>query len=96
MRRQCVILAGGLGTRMRPHTETQPKALLAVNGQPFAGLQLEWLRGQGFTDVVYAIGHLGGQIRDYVGDGSRWDLRVTYSDEGEQQLGTAGRGRQPS
>ena len=90
MRRQCAILAGGLGTRMRPATALQPKALLAVNGQPFADLQLTWLRSEGFTDVVYLIGHLGGQIRDYVGDGSRWDLRVSYSDEGEQALGTAG------
>ena len=90
MRRQCVILAGGLGTRMRPSTETLPKALLPVNGTPFADLQLTWLRSEGFTDVVYSIGHLGQQIRDFVGEGSRWDLRVTYSDEGNQALGTAG------
>ena len=66
---QCVILAGGLGTRMQPRTETVPKALLPVAGRPFADLQLSWLARSGVTDVVYAIGHLGERIRAFVGDG---------------------------
>jgi NDP-sugar pyrophosphorylase family protein len=87
---QCVVLAGGLATRMRPITDHTPKALIPVCGTPFADLQLRWLAEQGVTDVVYCIAHLGDQIRDYVGDGANWNLKVTYSDEGSTRLGTAG------
>ena len=87
---QCVILAGGLGTRMQPQTETMPKALLPVAGKPFADHQLAWLARTGVTDVVYAIGHLGERIRDHVADGARWGLRVAYVDEGARLRGTAG------
>ncbi|MCZ6636696.1 MAG: NTP transferase domain-containing protein [Alphaproteobacteria bacterium] len=87
---QCLILAGGLGDRMKPATETVAKALLPVCGRPFADYQLTWLAGQGVTGVVYAIGHKGGQIRDFAGDGGRWGLEATYSDEGETGLGTGG------
>lgn len=86
----CVILAGGLATRMRPLTEHLPKALLPVNGVPFAHLQLSWLREQGVRDVVFCIAHLGDQIVESVGDGGRWGLRVAYSDEGAERLGTGG------
>jgi N-acetyl-alpha-D-muramate 1-phosphate uridylyltransferase len=87
---QCVILAGGLATRMRPITDRLPKALIPVNDMPFASLQLTWLAQQGVTSVVYCVAHLGDQIRDYVGDGSAWKLEVTYSDESPRRLGTAG------
>lgn len=87
---QCVILAGGLATRMRPLTEKLPKTLLPVSGRSFADFQLSWLAHHGVTDVVYCIGYKGEMIRDYVGDGSRWDLRATYVDEGHHLLGTAG------
>jgi NDP-sugar pyrophosphorylase family protein len=86
----CVILAGGLATRMRPLTETIPKAMVLVNGRPFVDLQLSWLRAQGVTDVVFCIAHLGDQIVAHVGDGSRWAMRVRYSNEGDDRLGTAG------
>ena len=62
---QCVILAGGLGTRMRPLTETCPKTLLPARGRPFAWHQLHWLAAQGITEVVYSIGHHGDMIRRY-------------------------------
>jgi NDP-sugar pyrophosphorylase family protein len=87
---QCVILAGGLATRMRPMTVDVPKTLLPVAGRPFADLQLRWLADQGVDDVVYAIGHLGDQIRAFVGDGQQWSVRVRYVDEGEELRGTAG------
>jgi NDP-sugar pyrophosphorylase family protein len=86
----CVILAGGLGTRMRPVTERLPKALVPVLGQPFADIQLAWLAGSGVASVVYCIGYRGAALRDHVGDGSRWGLRVTWVDEGERLRGTAG------
>jgi len=87
---QCVILAGGLGTRMRPVTAALPKALLPVGGRPFAEWQLRWLSSQGVTDVVFSIGHLGHLIREFVGDGAAWDLAVRYVDEGGQLRGTGG------
>lgn len=87
---QCLILAGGLGTRMRPQTEDVPKALIPVAGRPFAEHQLTWLAGQGVTRVVYGIGEKGAQVRDFVGSGRRWGLEVAYADEGDRLLGTGG------
>lgn len=87
---QCVILAGGLGTRMRPVTAAIPKALIPVNGEPFVDHQLRWLAAHGVARVVFSIGHRGEQIRQHVGDGGRFGLQVRYVDEGERLRGTAG------
>lgn len=86
----CVILAGGLGTRMLPATERVPKTLLPVLGRPFADLQLEWLRSQGVQQVIYSIGHLGDAIREHCGDGTKYGLTIDYVDEGGQLRGTGG------
>lgn len=66
------------------------KVLIEVAGRPFAEHQLSWLAGQGVRRVVYCIGHLGGQVRDFVGNGGRWGLAAAYVDEGERLLGTGG------
>lgn len=87
---QCVILAGGLATRMRPMTETIPKAMLLVRGRPFVEYQLDWLAGQGVKDVLMCTAHLGQQLRDHVDTGRRWGLDVEYSDEGPVLAGTGG------
>jgi NDP-sugar pyrophosphorylase family protein len=87
---QCVLLAGGLGTRMRPMTEVVPKAMLEVAGRPFADHQLALLARQGYRRIVFCIGYRGALIRDFVGDGSAWGLQVSYSDEGSELRGTAG------
>ena len=87
---QCVILAGGLGTRMWPETRLVPKTLLPVGDHPFAHWQLSWLAASGVTSVVYCIGHLGAAVASYVGNGRAWGLDVRYSDEGATRLGTAG------
>ena len=87
---QCVILAGGLGTRMWPETRTVPKTLLPIAGTPFATWQLSWLAQSGIDAVVYCVGHLGQLIRDHVGDGAAWGLSVRYVDEGDELRGTAG------
>jgi NDP-sugar pyrophosphorylase family protein len=87
---QCVILAGGLATRLAELTRDVPKALVSVAGRPFADLQLSWLASEGVTEVVYCVGHLGDQIRGFVGDGSRWGVRAAYVDEGSELRGTAG------
>jgi NDP-sugar pyrophosphorylase family protein len=89
-RRQCVVLAGGLGTRMRPFTETLPKSMLPVHGKPFVHYQLDWLASEGVTDVVFSIGYRGDLIREYVGDGSRWRIQAAFVDEADRLRGTAG------
>jgi MurNAc alpha-1-phosphate uridylyltransferase len=70
--------------------QTLPKALIPINGRPFADYQLTWLSRQGITDVVYCIGYLGAQIRAAIGDGSRFGLAVRYADEGDDLKGTGG------
>ena len=84
------ILAGGIATRMRPHTDSLPKALLPVAGEPFIAHQLARLRDQQITDVVLCVGHLGEQIRGFVGNGNRWQIHVSYSFDGPALLGTGG------
>ncbi|MEK9702458.1 MAG: nucleotidyltransferase family protein [Deltaproteobacteria bacterium] len=84
------ILAGGLATRMRPHTETLPKSLLEVAGQPFLAYQLHALSRQGIQQVVLCVGHLAEQIEEFAGDGSAFGLQVTYSKEEGPLLGTGG------
>jgi NDP-sugar pyrophosphorylase family protein len=85
-----VVLAGGLGTRMRPATDSLPKSLLPVLGRPFAELQLEWLARAGVERVIYSIGFEGGQVRDVVGTGDRFGVRVDYVDEGDDLRGSGG------
>jgi NDP-sugar pyrophosphorylase family protein len=87
---QCVILAGGLGTRMRPLTDKLPKTLLPVHRTPFAHHQLSWLADHGVTNVVYSIAVLGEMVEAAVGDGSQWDLHVDYVRDGAEPLGTGG------
>ncbi len=84
------ILAGGVAMRMRPRTESLPKALLPVAGQPFIAHQLALLRDQHIGDVVLCVGHLGEPIREFVGDGRAWQIHVRYSFDGPDLLGTGG------
>ena len=84
------ILAGGLATRLRPITETIPKALVEVAGRPFAEHQVESLRRQGLTKVIWLVGYRAHQIEAVLGDGSRWDMRFTYVHDGPVLLGTGG------
>ncbi|MFT4112202.1 nucleotidyltransferase family protein [Silvibacterium sp.] len=84
------ILAGGLGTRMHPATESLPKAMLPVAGEPFLGHQLRGLARRGITDAVLCCGHLSEPIVRYAGNGSDFGLRVRYSHDGPAPLGTGG------
>jgi MurNAc alpha-1-phosphate uridylyltransferase len=84
------LLAGGLATRLRPITETIPKALVDVAGRPFIAWQLELLQRQGVTDVIVCAGYLGERIQDVVADGAEYGLAVRYSFDGERLLGTGG------
>ena len=87
---QGVILAGGLGTRLYPVTQTIPKSLVPVAGRPFVDWQIELLRRGGIDDLIMLVGHMGDEIRSHLGDGSRLGVRVRYSDEGARRLDTAG------
>jgi N-acetyl-alpha-D-muramate 1-phosphate uridylyltransferase len=84
------ILAGGLATRLRPRTETVPKSLLDVNGEPFVVHQLRLLQTKGIRHVVLCVGHLGELVQRAVGDGGALWVQVDYSFDGPVLLGTAG------
>jgi len=87
---QMVILAGGLGMRLRPLTERVPKCLIPVNGRPFLEYQLEMLGQRGVRDIVLCVGHLGEAVLDHFGAGHRFGVDIVYSWEREELLGTAG------
>ena len=84
-----VIMAGGQGTRLRPHTENCPKPLLPVGGKPMLEHIIERAKAEGFRHFVLAIHYLGHMIEDHFGDGSRWQVQIDYLRE-ESPLGTAG------
>ncbi len=86
---QVVILAGGLGTRLRPITEHIPKPMVEVAGRPFLEFIIAHLSGQGFNRFLILLGYLGDQIQKYFGSGSRWGIAIEYATESEP-LGTAG------
>jgi len=87
---QMAILAGGLGTRLRPLTSEVPKALIPIGGKPFLHHQIELLKRQGIRDIVLCVGHLAEQVQDYFGDGRWLGVRIKYSEEKGSLLGTAG------
>ena len=84
------ILAGGLARRLQPVTETIPKALVDVNGEPFIAHQLRLLHTNGVDRVIICAGYLGKMIQDCVGDGGRFGLQVEFSFDGPRLLGTGG------
>jgi NDP-sugar pyrophosphorylase family protein len=88
------ILAGGLATRLRPLTEHIPKILVDVNGRPVVEHQIALLRRNGIERVLFCLGHLGEQVQEAIGNGSRWGMRFSYSFDGESLRGTGGAIRQ--
>jgi MurNAc alpha-1-phosphate uridylyltransferase len=87
---KAIVLAAGRGERMRPLTDTIPKPLLPVGGKPIITYHLEALARAGIHDVTINLSWLGSQLRDVLGDGSRYDVRIQYCDEGPVALETAG------
>lgn len=86
-----MILAAGRGERMRPLTDTTPKPLLEVKGKALIVWHIEKLVNCGFKTIVINIAHLGEQIIENLGDGSKWDIKIIYSDERKSgALETAG------
>ena len=84
-----VVMAGGLGTRLRPLTENCPKPLLEVGDQPILETIIEGFVAHGFHRFYLSVNYKSSMIEDYFGDGSEWDVDITYLHE-EQRLGTAG------
>ena len=81
---KAMILAAGLGTRMKPLTDRTPKPLLKVGGIPLIVWHIERLAHDGFKDIVINVAHLGYKIMDALGDGSEWGVNLQYSDEKEE------------
>jgi mannose-1-phosphate guanylyltransferase len=86
---KAVVLAGGLGTRLRPYTLFVPKPLLPVGNRPILEHILEWLKSNRIEDVVISTGYLGKMIENHFGDGSSWGVRVEYASS-TRPLGIAG------
>jgi dTDP-glucose pyrophosphorylase len=84
-----VIMAGGMGTRLRPHTENYPKPLLLVAGKPMLDHIIERAKLEGFSHFVLAIHYLGHMIEEHFGNGERLGVRIDYLHE-QSPLGTAG------
>ncbi len=84
------VLAGGLATRMRPLTAQFPKALLEVAGEPFIAHQLRLFAREGIRNVKLLVGYCWEQIEFFVGDGSRFGVKVDYIVDGPTLLGTGG------
>lgn len=86
---KAMILAAGLGQRMRPLTDQLPKPLLAAAGKPLLQYHLERIHAAGITQVIINLAYLGDKIREFSGDGSRFGVEIHYSQEPEP-LETAG------
>ena len=86
---KAVILAGGKGTRLKPYTTVFPKPLMPVGERPIIEIIIRQLRAQNLNDIIITVGYLGELIMNFLGDGSKLGVNITYSRE-EQQLGTAG------
>jgi dTDP-glucose pyrophosphorylase len=84
-----VIMAGGMGTRLRPHTENCPKPLLVVAGKPMLEHIIERAKQEGFSHFVLAILYLGNMIEEHFGDGAKFGVKIDYLRE-QSPLGTAG------
>ena len=88
-RLQAVVLAGGLGTRLRPYTFLLPKPMLPVGPKPIMEHILDWLKKWGVDDVVVSTGYLGKMLQEYFGSGEDWGMNIAYATS-PRPLGTAG------
>lgn len=86
---QALILAGGEGTRLRPLTATVPKPVVPLVDRPFIAFMLEWLKRHGVDDAVISCGFLASGVRNVLGDGSAYGVRLRYVEE-PRPLGTGG------
>jgi MurNAc alpha-1-phosphate uridylyltransferase len=85
-----MILAAGLGTRLKPFTDHHPKALAPVNGKPVLQKNIEWLQAVGITEVIVNVHHFADQIIGSIETNNGWGSQVTISDESDEVLETGG------
>ena len=86
---KALILAGGIGKRLRPLTESIPKPLIEVNKKPILERIIEWLKENEITEIILSVGYLHEKIKDYFKDGSQWGVKIDYLIE-DTPLGTGG------
>ena len=84
-----VILAGGLGKRLRPLTSDRPKPMIQINNTPIIELQVNWLKKFGMKDVIVLVGHLKEKIKRHLADGKQFGVNIRYIEE-NVPLGTGG------
>ncbi len=87
---ECIILAGGMGTRLRNAAGTTPKPMIKVEGRPFLEILLSYVKSFGIQKFIFSVGHGADQIEKHFGDGSRHSVAILYSKESEKLLGTGG------
>lgn len=87
---RAMILAAGLGTRLKPFTDKHPKALAPVNNKPVLQRNIEWLQHYGITDVIINVHHFADQIIAAIDNNHGWGSHVTISDESDEVLETGG------
>ena len=86
---KAVVLAGGKGTRLAPYTHILPKPLMPIGEMPILEVLLRQMKRADIHEVIVTVGHLSHLLESYFQDGTRWDVKVSYSHE-ESPLGTAG------
>jgi len=87
--KRAVILAGGKGTRLKPYTIALPKPLVPIVDMPVIEIIIRQLKNNNFNHITLAVNHMSEVIKAYCGDGSKWDIKIDYSQE-ETPLGTMG------
>jgi NDP-sugar pyrophosphorylase family protein len=87
---QCVILCGGVGSRLYPLSKDIPKSMIKINNKPFIEYQIELLKKNGIKDIVLCVGHLSEQIKNHLGDGRKFGVRLTYGDPKDAKYDTGG------
>ena len=86
---KAVILAGGLGTRLRPYTKSLPKPMLPLGGKPILEYEIEWIRKNGIKEIVLCVSYLRNKIVDYFDDGEKFGVEIEYA-VSKKPLATAG------
>ncbi len=86
---KAVILAGGLGKRLRPLTEDRPKSMVEICGRPLAEWQILWLKNYGVNEIVFLLGYAKEKVIDYFGSGRKFGVNISYVIE-DEPLGTGG------
>jgi N-acetyl-alpha-D-muramate 1-phosphate uridylyltransferase len=84
------VLAGGFATRLGELTKQLPKCLIEIKGRAFVDWQMELLSKNGYTDFVFCVSYKSDLVQRFLGNGSRWNVQIEYSLDGETQLGTGG------